>query len=89
MGCRLVEMSDISRGYCNSVHLATVAANTLETTGTRKPEMEKLVVKLYSELSTMRVSPEVRGVPDTLLANRGLAPRVLNSTHKGGITPCE
>mmetsp|Transcript_9495 Transcript_9495/g.17826 ORF Transcript_9495/g.17826 Transcript_9495/m.17826 type:complete len:392 (+) Transcript_9495:226-1401(+) len=72
---RVVGTSDLSRGFCNSVHLVTT-----ETSGGAK---ERLVVKLYSDLSTLRVPAGTRGKPDALAAANGLAPAVVNSTHAG------
>lgn len=43
-------------------------------------------MKLYSELSKLRVPEAVRGVPDELAAAQGIAPVVLRSTHDGALT---
>jgi hypothetical protein len=47
----------------------------------------QVVVKLYSELSKLRVPEVVRGVPDELAAAQRIAPAVLRSTHDGELPP--
>ena len=42
-------------------------------------------MKLYSELSKLRVPEAVRGVPDELAAAQRIAPVVLQSTHDGAL----
>jgi len=78
----MLRMSDLSRGYCNTVHLATVEGAG-EGDGAGGATTTQLVVKLYSDLSTLRVPPEVRGVPDRLLAANEIAPSVVLSTDAG------
>lgn len=68
-------MSDLSRGYCNTVHRVDTACG--------EGKRETVVVKLYSDLSKLRVAEDVRGVPDALAAAAGIAPPVLRSTHDG------
>eukprot|EP00854_Cymbomonas_tetramitiformis_P013159 gene13159-15538_t len=62
----------MSYGYCNSVHLVE-----------RPPEGLPVVVKLYSDLSTLRIEDGVRGAVDVAVAEVGLGPAVQMSTSEG------
>jgi ethanolamine kinase len=63
--------SELSNGYCNSVHLV------------QKPNEEPVVVKLYSDLSLLRTEPSQRGILDKSADDAGLGPAVLSSTQEG------
>mmetsp|Transcript_4150 Transcript_4150/g.10060 ORF Transcript_4150/g.10060 Transcript_4150/m.10060 type:complete len:423 (-) Transcript_4150:202-1470(-) len=65
-------MQELSRGFCNSVHLVT-----------RPPGDEAIVVKLYSDLSLLRTEPNQRGVIDRSASEAGLGPLVLASVDEG------
>jgi ethanolamine kinase len=65
-----LETKELSNGFCNSV----VLVSTKE---------EKLVVKLYSELSLLRTEPHQRGVIDELANVAGLGPAVRSKTGEG------
>ena len=65
-----LETKELSNGFCNSV----VLVSTKE---------EKLVVKLYSELSLLRTEPYQRGVIDELASLAELGPAVRSNTGEG------
>lgn len=67
-----MRITNISYGYCNSVHLVE-----------RPPDGLPVVVKLYSDLSTLRIEDGVRGAVDVAVAEVGLGPAVLMSTSEG------
>ena len=65
-----LETKELSNGFCNSV----VLVSTKE---------EKLVVKLYSELSLLRTEPHQRGVIDESASLAELGPAVRSNTGEG------
>ncbi|KAK3283850.1 hypothetical protein CYMTET_8467, partial [Cymbomonas tetramitiformis] len=67
-----MRITNMSYGYCNSVHLVE-----------RPPEGLPVVVKLYSDLSTLRIEDGVRGAVDVAVAEVGLGPAVQMSTSEG------
>ncbi len=62
---------ELSSGFCNSVYL-------VETDGG-----DKLVVKVYSDLSLLRTEKHQRGVIDVMASESGLGPAVRWNTNEG------
>ena len=64
---------ELSKGFCNSVHLVRGVNG----------DDEALVVKLYSDLSLLRTESDQRGAVDKIASVFGLGPTVWSSTHEG------
>ena len=62
---------ELSSGFCNSVYLVETDAG------------DKLVVKVYSDLSLLRTEKHQRGVIDVMVSESGLGPAVRRNTDEG------
>jgi len=62
---------ELSSGFCNSVHLVETDAG------------DKLVVKVYSDLSLLRTEKHQRGMIDVMVSESGLGPAVRRNTDEG------